>query len=87
MNENSVYSFPRDSPHGNVWLTEGPVCHLAGAPLTLADVPGVIGSCHPSLLVVTWATAIAALTTRVVLTFAAELLCEKQREDGRVAGF
>lgn len=59
------------------------MCHLVCAPLTLTDVPGVIGSCHPGLLVVTWATVIAALATRVVLTFTAELLCEKQREDGR----
>lgn len=63
-----------------------PSCHLACAPLTLADVPGVEGSRHPGLLVVTGATAIAALATRVVLALAAELLCEKQREDGSWSG-
>lgn len=53
--------------------------------LTLADVPGVEGSGHPGLLVVTGATAVAALATRVVFTLTAELLYthrhrQRQRE-------
>lgn len=52
---------------------------LACAPLTLADVPGVEGSRHPGLLVVTGATAIAALATCVVLALAAELLRGKTK--------
>lgn len=52
------------------------VCAL----LTLANMPSVEGSCHPSLLVVTRATTITALATCVVFTFTAELLHKNTEE-------
>lgn len=48
--------------------------------LTLADMSSVEGSCHPSLLVVTRATTIAALPACVVFTFTAEFLHTQTEE-------
>lgn len=49
--------------------------------LTFADVSSEEGSCHPGLLVVTWATVITALPTCVVFTFTAKLLQGHKKAD------
>lgn len=65
---------------GSCVYFECPICHVACALLTLANMPSVEGSCHPGLLVVTRATTITALATCVVFTFTAELLHKNTEE-------
>ena len=58
--------------------------------LTLTDMSCEEGSCHPWLLVVSWATVITALSACVVFAFAAKLLqtqrfTQKQKKNTNVS--